>query len=79
MGKRPKLQEIEERLKKGEAFEITRDQYKRSTGIDTPQDKYYTMNHSAVAKKAAEFGFKIEIEPERLKFVVIKEEKNGKQ
>ena len=69
MGRRPKLDYFIDAFLRGEEFAITRNDYVRITGIDIPQDTYYTKNRSAIAKKAHEYGYEIQIIPEQLKFV----------
>lgn len=61
MGKQPDLRKVEALLKKGEAFTLTDAQYERKTGCMLPKDKNYLKNRSALAKKAKENGYKIEV------------------
>jgi len=69
MGRRPKMSAIEKRLEEGKDFVINRNEYISLTGIDIPQNPYYTAKKSAVAKLAKEHGFEIQVIPEQLKFV----------
>lgn len=68
MSGRPDLAGIRRQMAKGKDFQLTRDQYIRSTGIDIPQNKSYTENDSAVAKAAKENGYELEVVEERLLF-----------
>lgn len=65
---RPKLTRIEEEMKKGKDFFLTRSQYITLTGADIPQKKSYTEKNSAVAKKASEYGYSITVITEVLEF-----------
>ena len=67
MGK-PKLEKIEEKLKQGRNFKLTRERYIKLTGVDIPQNKYYTENNSAISRVAKEYGFEIKVIPEQLEF-----------
>lgn len=71
MGRRPKLETIIKRFEKGENFTLTRKEYIKNTGADIPQDQTYTKSKSAVAKKAMEYGYKIDVIPEKLIFTKI--------
>lgn len=42
-------------------FSITEKQYFKDTGRGLPKDTYYLKNSSALAKKAKEFGYLIEV------------------
>ena len=64
----PDLSKIVGLLEKQEEFELTDIQYKRKTGAEIPKDKSYTEKRSAVAKKAKEYGFEIEVIPKRIIF-----------
>ncbi len=69
--KKPDLSRIVKKLEKEKSFSITRDEYVKLTGADTPQDKYYFANRSALAKKAKEHGFKLEIIPEKINIIKV--------
>ena len=71
MAKNPNLDSISKRMEKGESFTFTRAQYIRETGADIPQNKSYTEKRSAVARKAREKGYKVEVIPEIIKFIKI--------
>ena len=64
----PKLGGLIEKMKRGKDFSITREQYIKMTGVDIPQNKYYTEKSSAIAKAAEDNGYTVEVIPERLKF-----------
>ena len=68
MQNKPNLKKFDQLFQKGENFKITREMYISITGTDIPQRKYYTQNQSAIAKKAAEYGYIIEVVPEILCF-----------
>ena len=69
MGKHPKLDYFVGKFAKGEEFCVSRFDYYKITGIDTPQNSYYTKKNSAIAKRAKEYGYEIEVVPEQLRFV----------
>ncbi len=68
MGKRPKLEGILRRMKKGLDFELTRSMYIKLTGVDIPQDKSYTERKSAIAKLAETEGYEVIVIQEKLLF-----------
>lgn len=65
--KNPNLTPIEEKLKQGQNFELTSEQYKNQTGADFPKNKSYAKNKSAVAKLAKEYNFELEFSPMSLR------------
>ena len=67
--RKPDLEKIKTKLLKGADFELTEQQYKTQTGADFPKDLYYARNNSAVAKKAREYGYVLEIQPKKIRFV----------
>ena len=69
--RKPDLSKIEAKMKNGKSFSITRKQYLKMTGSDIPQDQNYTKKRSAVAKRAYENGFVIDVQPEVLFFTKI--------
>lgn len=71
MGRKPDLKKIIASFEKGKDFTLTRQQYINSTGIDIPQNASYIKKSSAVAKKAMEYGYKIDVIPEKLIFTKI--------
>ena len=66
--KKPNLTTIENRLKQGQNFELTSEQYKNQTGADLPKRKYYIEKDSALAKLARKYEFQIEFMSLRIKF-----------
>ena len=64
----PKLDKIEKMLEKGKDFELSNEQYKTKTGADFPKNKYYAEKNSAVARRAKEYGYSLEIIPQRILF-----------
>ena len=73
----PRLTQIEERMKKGKDFTLTRSDYLRLTGTDIPQKASYTQKSSAVAKRAKQYGYQITVVPERLVFTKIGEKQEN--
>ena len=55
-------------MESGEDFTLSRPEYLKLTGVDIPQDKSYTEKRSAVAKRAKECGYVLEVIPEQLVF-----------
>ncbi len=72
MGRKPDLYTIVERMNRGEEFVLDRKEYIAITGIDLPQDKNYTEKRSAIAKKAKEYGYYVEVISEKIKLYKIK-------
>ncbi|MBR1624334.1 MAG: hypothetical protein IJ676_01185 [Clostridia bacterium] len=68
MPKRPDMSRIEKLFLAGNSFYLSRQQYISYTGADIPQNKSYTQAKSAIAKKAQEYGYSIEVIPEKLVF-----------
>ena len=66
--RKPNLKEIEEKFELGADFSLSRKQYIELTGVDIPQDKYYTEKCSAIAKTAGRYGYRITVIPEVLQF-----------
>lgn len=62
------LSKIEKKMVTGKNFTLTRAQYLSYTKKDLPQSKYYTENSSAIARKANEYGYVVEVIPEKLVF-----------
>lgn len=65
----PKLGPIIKLMESGKNFELTGQQYRKKTGADFPKKKSYAENQSAVAKRAAEYGYRIEVIPQRIRFI----------
>ena len=68
MARHPDLTKIIAKMQTGEDFTINRPQYLAWTGVDIPERKYYTEKKSAVARRAEEMGYKVEVIPEQLVF-----------
>lgn len=68
MSKRPKLETIVLQFEKGEDFVLSRQEYITKTGADIPQNISYTKKKSAIAKKAYQYGYDIDVVPEKLIF-----------
>lgn len=68
MSKHPRMNEIERKLASGKNFMLSRLEYINMTGADTPQNPYYTVKRSAVAKLASKYGYVIQLIPEKLVF-----------
>ena len=65
----PKLETIEEKLKKGEVFSLTDSQYEKKTGIPLPKGKYYLLNRSALAKLCRKYGYILKLQEKKVSFV----------
>lgn len=61
MGKKPKLEELNYLFDKGEDFELTDTQYEIKTGVALPKEVWYLENRSALAKRAKEKNYTLEI------------------
>lgn len=61
MGRHPKLENLEQLFKKGKNFSLTDAEYEKKTGVMLPKDKSYLKNRSALAKKAKEAGFVVDV------------------
>ena len=66
--RKPNLDLVIKMFEKGKTFRITRAEYIKLTGADIPQQKSYTEKRSAVAKRAHDFGYDVEVIPEVLIF-----------
>ena len=69
--RKPDLEKIQAKLLKGDSFELSEQQYRTQTGADFPKNLYYARNNSAVARKAKEYGYTLEIQPKKIRFVKI--------
>ena len=69
MGRHPNLAKIEQKMESGKSFSLTRSEYIKITGVDIPQDKRYTENNSAVAKRAHINGYIVKVVPEVIQFI----------
>ena len=67
MGK-PELSKIIEMMERGGDFELSNQQYKNKTGADFPKNKSYAERNSAVAKRAAAYGYYVKVIPQRIVF-----------
>lgn len=61
MGKHPKLENLDTLFNSGKDFKLTDTQYERKTGIALPKYKAYLLNQSALARKAEEKGYAMEL------------------
>ena len=68
MAKHPKLENLDKLFSKGEDFALTDAQYERKTGVMLPKDKNYLLNKSALAKKAKQAGYSMEVTERRVDF-----------
>ena len=69
MGRGPDFAKLERTMEAREDFSLTRSQYRDSTGRNLPKEKWYIENRSAVAFCAREYGFRVEVVPETIRFV----------
>ena len=67
--KRPNLKAIIKMMESGGNFTLTSQQYKSKTKADFPKDKSYAEKRSSVAKKAAMYGYRIEVIPQKINFI----------
>lgn len=65
---KPNLSSIESLLSTGNKFALTETQYHKETSATMPKNFYYLKNHSAIAKLAKRYGFKIEIQEKTILF-----------
>lgn len=61
MSKNPNLKSLENLFEKGKDFELTDTQYEKKTGAALPKNKYYILHNSALARKASEYGYSLEV------------------
>lgn len=61
MSKKPNLKSLEILFGKGKDFELTDAQYEKETGSPLPKNKYYILHNSALARKAGEHGYSLEV------------------
>ena len=73
MGKRPKLEALDVLFDSGRNFELTDEQYEKRTGVMLPKRTYYLVNSSALARRAKEKGYNLEVVEKSVIFTKIKE------
>lgn len=61
MAKKPNLKNLESLFKTSSEFSLTDAQYEKKTGASLPKNTSYLKNNSALAKKAKEYGYTIEV------------------
>ena len=66
MAKQPRLETLDSLFDSGKDFELTETQYEKKTGATLPKGTYYLKNNSALAKKAKEKGYSIEVVEKRV-------------
>ena len=59
MGKRKNMDSLDELFQQGKDFKMAEEVYKEKTGNPFPKGKWYLKKQSALARKAAEYGFEI--------------------
>jgi hypothetical protein len=59
MGKNPDLDKLDDLFEKGKDFQLTGTLYEERTGVALPKSKNYIIKDSALARKAAEHGYRI--------------------
>lgn len=74
MGKHPDLSQLQNLFERGEEFSLTDAQYERKTGAPLPKAKNYILNNSALARKAAEYDYYLEVIQ---KTVILKKKKTN--
>ncbi|MBR0210900.1 MAG: hypothetical protein IJQ46_00725 [Oscillospiraceae bacterium] len=68
MAKHPKLENLDGLFNSENRFELTDKQYEKKTGAPLPKDARYLLKESALARKAREQGFRIELIEKRVIF-----------
>ena len=61
MSKKPKLENLNNLFESGKDFSLTDAQYEKKTGAMLPKNKKYILNNSALARKAKEYGYSLEL------------------
>lgn len=61
MSKIPKIKGLDDLFASGKTFELTESQYEMKTGAPFPKDPIYLRNRSAIAKRARQNGYEIEV------------------
>ncbi len=68
MSKLPKFTELFPLFEANSDFSLTEEQYEQMTGAPLPKETYYLLKKSAVAKRAAEHGFKLVLNKRTISF-----------
>lgn len=63
---RPKLDALNGLFGSGKDFELTDEQYEKKTGAPLPKSSYYLLNGSALARRAKENGYRLELIKKRV-------------
>ena len=66
MARQPKLENLNSLFNSGESFELTEEQYEKKTGAPMPKRSYYLVTNSALARKAKENGYQLELIEKRV-------------
>ncbi len=61
MARKPNLSALDSYFKKGKDFRLTDAEYAKETGAWLPRDKYYIKRKSALARKAEEEGYEVDV------------------
>lgn len=69
MARRPNLSPIESIMQKGDDFSMSGDEYERLTGVPLPKSDSYLQKDSAIAKRASDAGFQIEVAHEAVRTI----------
>lgn len=66
MAKHPKLENLDVLFDSGKDFELTDEQYEKETGAPLPKKTYYLITGSALAKKAKDKGYQLDLIEKRV-------------
>ena len=61
MARKPDFEKMEAYFDKGKDFRLTEAQYEKLTGTRLPKGTYYLKNKSALANRAKEKGYWVEV------------------
>lgn len=66
MAKHPRLENLDVLFDSGKDFELTDEQYEKKTGAPLPKKSYYLITSSALARKAKDKGYQLELIEKRV-------------
>ena len=69
MGKKPRLEALDQLFETKDTFTLTDSQYEKRVGIPLPKHSYYLLNKSALARKCMEKGFEIIVQEKTVTFI----------
>jgi len=62
MGKKPRLEALDQLFETRDTFTLTDSQYEKRVGIPLPKASYYLLHGSALARKCKEKGFELSVQ-----------------